>query len=403
MSDASYGDASRRPVFSGNRRVPGLEQRALADGRVVFEARLRLGAKHARRIVLDAQTKTDAILELQALRVDRHRGDPARTGSLVPTLDEVAADWLLHLELRTRHRDPAKRYSPRTVALYRQRLDQHVVPLLGHKQLDTISVADLRRLIDKLGVDLAPATVTGIVNMTSSLLQFAVKGRLVERNVVRDLVRDDRPGTARQHMPRWLSLEELDVLCAELSDTFRPIVEACLYAALRISEALGLHWADLDFDKKTIRIWRQLDDDGTVREATKTPSSTAMLPLLPALGRALREHRKRQAGIDLRRVHRSHLVFTTSRGKPQSRRNVLRAVHTAGTKAGLNPEGAQPVGLHDMRYSFVGLSLESASLPETSVLARHANPRVTAQLYAGVTDKAKSQLAAKLVRAGLGA
>jgi len=75
--------------------------------------------------------------------------------------------------------------------------------------------------------------------------------------------------------------------------------------------------------------------------------------LLPALEREIRAHRSRQAGEDLRRVHRSSLVFTTSRGKPQSRRNALRALHAAGKAAGLNPDGAQPVGLHDLRHSFV--------------------------------------------------
>ena len=38
-----HGAASRRPVFSGNRRIEGLYERTLADGSVVYEARLRLG------------------------------------------------------------------------------------------------------------------------------------------------------------------------------------------------------------------------------------------------------------------------------------------------------------------------------------------------------------------------
>jgi hypothetical protein len=38
------------------------------------------------------------------------------------------------------------------------------------------------------------------------------------------------------------------------------------------------------------------------------------------------------------------LVFTTMRGKPQSRRNVLRALYTAGDKVGLNGEGVEPAG-----------------------------------------------------------
>jgi hypothetical protein len=43
------------------------------------------------------------------------------------------------------------------------------------------------------------------------------------------------------------------------------------------------------------------------------------------------------------------------------------------------------------------------SLAEVAVLARHANARVTGQLYAGLSDKAKTQLASKLLDAGVGA
>jgi integrase len=158
---------------------------------------------------------------------------------------------------------------------------------------------------------------------------------------------------------------------------------------MRISEALGLKWTDIDF---------------TLREITKTPSSTATLPLLPALERELRAHRTRQVERNLQLVKPDALVFTTSRGKPQSRRNALRALHRAGDKVGLNPEGVEKVGLHDLRHSFVALAIDARmSLAEVAVLARHANARVTSQLYAGLTDQAKTQLASKLLTAGVGA
>jgi integrase len=197
-----------------------------------------------------------------------------------------------------------------------------------------LTATDLRRLVERLGVTLAPSTVTGILNMLSALLRFAKKAGLVERNVVRDLDRDDRPGTQRLSEPRYLSSAELARLLAELGDVFRPVILLCSLAGLRISETLGLHWGDVRFDAKTIGVWRQLDDDGTVREDTKTSASTATVQLLPALERELREHHARQAGVDLRRVRHDQLVFTRSRGKPQSRRNALRARQRAAAKVG---------------------------------------------------------------------
>jgi integrase len=126
--------------------------------------------------------------------------------------------------------------------------------------------------------------------------------------------------------------------------------------------------------------------------------------MLPALERELREHRRRQAEINLARVHRDPLAFTTAKGGPQSRRNALRAVKLAGDAAGLNPGGVEPIGLHDLRHSLIGLALDAgASLAQAALLARHASPKVTAQVYAGVSDRAKIEATAKLVDAGFGA
>ena len=149
---------------------------------------------------------------------------------------------------------------------------------------------------------------------------------------------------------------------------------------------------------------RQLDDDRTIRNETKSAASTAIVPMLPALERELRAHRVRQASVDLRLVHRDALIFTTASGQPQSRRNALRALHAAGDTAGLNGDDVEPVGLHDLRHSLVALVLDSGrSLAEAAVLARHANAKVTGQIYAGISEKAKAKIASKLVDAGIGA
>jgi integrase len=235
------------------------------------------------------------------------------------------------------------------------------------------------------------------------LCGYAVKSGLLDRNPVRDLDRDDRPGVARQTEPRYLTRYEVERLLHKLSDTFRPVAATCAYAGLRVSEALGLRWRDVDFTAATLTITGQLGANGE-RVATKTESSAAPVTLLPALARELRECRSRQATRNLRLVHADALVFTTSRGKPQSRRNALRAVYVAGDAVGLNAEGREPVGLHDLRHSFVGLALDAGlSLPEVAELARHANARVTALLYAGLTEQGRERAAAKLLDAGFGA
>jgi integrase len=392
----------REPVYSGGRRVRGLWQYARVDGSIAYEARLRIGGRD-RRVLLEARTKSDAIREAEAVRVDRDRGEP-RHRSLLPTLAELADEWIDHLQARVGLSDERRRYSQGTVDLYRQRLRDHVLDQLGFRRVDEVTTDDVRRIIDRLiGRGLAPGTVTSCLNITSGLFRYALKRRLIAHNPVRDLDRDDRPGAARQTEPRYLDPADAQRLLAELTDTFRPVAAVCVYAGLRISEALGLRWRDLDFKAGTITVDGQLGRDGARIDTTKTSASRATVPMLPVVRRELVAHRKRQADYGLARLHADALVFTTARGEPQSRRNALRAVHRAGDAVGLNGEGQQPVGLHDLRHTLVSVAFASSlSAPEVSSLARHANARVTLQVYAGLTDGGLERASKKLADGGFG-
>jgi integrase len=120
------------------------------------------------------------------------------------------------------------------------------------------------------------------------------------------------------------------------------------------------------------------------------------------LQRELAAHRQRQRSRNIALVRPDALVFVIANGKPQSGRNVLRAVHAAARALGLNVD-RDLVGLHDLRHTLVALAVEHGlTLPEASILARHANPRVTAQVYAGLSEKARERIAGKLVDSGFG-
>jgi integrase len=371
----------------------------LADGSTVYDAALRLRGQ-VRRRRLKARTKTDAINELRALQVDYKRGEEHRSPAAGLSLHEVANDYVAHLRARTRETDPRRRRSPRTVEHYEAQLRLHVLPLLGTHRAAEITTADVRRLLDALaGKRLSPSSRTGLLNILSGVLTYGVRQGFVAHNVVRDLDRDDRPGVQRQSEPRYLSPDELDRLLSRMGDTFRPVAATCAYAGLRLSEALGLRWRDVDLSAGTLTVGAQLGPDGS-RVPLKTVASAATVPLLPALGGELRAHRSHVAEQALARVQPDAFVFTTSRGRPHGRRNVLRAVYAAGDSAGLNGDGRERVGVHDLRHSFVAVALAAGlTLPEAAALARHANPHVTAAIYAGLTDTARAGLGAKLASA----
>jgi integrase len=173
---------------------------------------------------------------------------------------------------------------------------------------------------------------------------------------------------------------------------------------MRVSEALGLHWQDIDFDSREIRVSGQLTEEKTIKKP-KTGAGGRSIPLLPVVEHALREHRKKQ--LELGNYGADRLVFTTAQGKPLNRHNVRnKGIQHAADKAGLNPEGATKITTHDLRRTFIshlilGLGLDPVRV---SKIAGHSNVSVTLNVYADEFDKAlhRDDLFARIEKAGFG-
>jgi integrase len=398
----------RTPVAPGGRRIPNLYKRRKGGGEV-FEYVGRVDGKQVSR-VLAATTVGEAKQEIH----DLHAGTLTMTGTL--SLADLAADYLESMQARVGHRDEKRRRSQKTVDAARQRLTYWVLPALGHRPADSLTTSDLRRLVDSMS-DYAPATVSGTLNVLSRLLEFGVKEQVVTRNVVRDLDKDDRPGCTRATEPRYLTPAEVDLLlhgthevvtadgrkwdAPNLSDTFRPIAAVCAYAGLRVSEALGLTWQDVDL-KGTLTVRQQLGEDGSL-VPLKTEAARRTLDIFPALASELRALRDRQAKTSgFHRIGVDSLVFTTSTGKPHSRRNVLRAVHGAGDSAGLNDEG-EKVGVHDLRHTFAAALVAAGLTPtESARIMGHRSPLIFLQRYAGLAGDDLTVAFDKLKASGFG-
>jgi integrase len=379
MSVQVYGPTTRRQVVHRGEKVAGLFERTTSDGRTVYELRRKVRGRSVRR-ALTATTTTDAIREARSVVAKIDAG-----GRLVGKPDASLAELRDEFEKWGRASDAL---APSTLALYLQRLDDHVLPELGSStKVAALTAVHLRAMIERLGArGVTGSSARGCVIALSRLLRFAVHRGMIERNPARDLERGDRPSAKRRSEPRYLDASQIAALLEGLGDEFRPIAATMAYAALRVSEALALRWRDLDLEGG------MLDVPGT-----KSAASASAVPMIPVLVAELRAHRTREAARGFDRVKPDALVFQTRSGAPQDRRNTLRAIYRAGDDAGLNPEGCEPVGCHDLRHSCAGLLLAARTpLPKVSAVLRHSGTRVIADVYSGLVESARAELASDL-------
>ena len=396
-TESSHGARTREPVYLGQRRIPNLWQRTLANGETAFEFVGRVDGRVLRRR-LTAATKSEAVTEARGLATDRDRGE-LRARPTAPTVPELRDEFLNHLRSLIGDPDERRRRSRACVNLYERHLDVRFVPEFRTRRVDEITTADLRRWLDKLRkTKLAPNTQRGVLTAASAMLRYAAKQAYIPMSPAAGLDRDDRPSTARKRQPRYLNAAQVGWLLGKLDDDYRPLGSMLAYAGLRVSEALAVRWRDLDLDAGRLTVAAQLDRSGQT-VPLKTTASGATVDLLPALVRELRAHRARRAALGIHLVRADALAFSTRTGKPHHQRSALRAVQTAAVDAKLGH-----VTAHDLRHSLVANALDAGlTLAEASRLARHASPAVTASVYADVLETQRDSLGAKLAQAGFGA
>lgn len=164
---------------------------------------------------------------------------------------------------------------------------------------------------------------------------------------------------------------------------------------MRLGEALGLKWEDIDFAAGTVRIRRSADTrkrrlkpDG---DETKTAAAGRTVKLdqeTAAALAALKEERMRGRTVPLRLG--PSLVFSPDGRTIPSECAVASALRRALKRAGL-----PRMRVHDLRHSVASLLLD-AGVPVTAVseLLGHSTPAVTVSLYAHSLRRGESAVTA---------
>jgi len=303
--------------------------------------------------------------------------------------------------------------APSSVSNYDMFTRLYVVPALGDKRLDRLTVRDVQVWVNQLrvtcqccaqGKDVArPVPVCcaigqcceqipkeWTVRQAWAVLRAAVsqaeRDELVERNVA-SLVRMPLPRPARppiwsvEDARRFLESSQRD------GDSSHAGYVLMLVLGLRRGELLGLSWCDIDVDTGELRVRQQLQRVAgeLVLRPTKTASSEAVLPLPDICLDALLSHQRlvtrwmQEAGPAW---HDTGLVFTTQYGLPVDPRNFHRKFKVRAEKAGV-----PVVSVHSTRRTCASLLVELDVHPRVAMqILRHSQIAVTMDIYSQVSS-----------------
>lgn len=342
---------------------------------------------------------------LAEARAERHRllgaGRPEPAPDRDPdlgTLDEVAGRYL---KVRS------ATLAPNTIATTERHYLARVSPRLGHRSLEQI---DRRRvegwLSDLVAAGASRSMVIGSVAALRTILSAAVEWGLIERNPAMGL-RLPAPETHNAAaVERVLTPAQLARLIGEGCPTVRSrsMISLAAETGLRRGEVIGLRWGDVDLGTGWLRVRRSVSQTpdgkgGSVKvERTTKGRKARRVKLSASLAATLGEWFAESVvsgGADA--VGR---VWPGRGGEPLDAGSPGQLLARALERAGLvEPGEAPPVTFHGLRHTCASILL-GAGVP-LIVVSRHlghANPNITATVYAHLLSDAQLADAGEVVR-----
>jgi integrase len=323
------------------------------------------------------KTKTEARDKLKEMIRDLDDGMTTLSGSY--TLGEAVSYWLAH-GLSGR--------APRTVDMYRDYTETHILPTLGKRKIRELTVED----VDKLLAQKAPVLSTRSLKILHSILCRAVRNAQRRDKVRRNVVLLCEPPAGRAGRPSKSMTFDQAMAMLSATDRSTPRMRAyivlSLLTGMRTEEVRALPWSHIvayDADRQAwlsveqfgwketeyaVYVWRSVRSTGD----TKTRKSRRTLALPQRCVDALRTLWDAQGkhGEDA-------LVFATRNGTPMTAHNVRRDFRKVVAAAGLDSKKWIP---RELRHSFVSL-LSDSGVPVENIarLVGHQNTTVTETVY----------------------
>lgn len=277
-----------------------------------------------------------------------------------------------------------------------------------YKQLQEDGKITRKKTIDESGNEvvvetrsgLATGTIKHIHNIIKPALRQAVNEGLITKNPASDI----KP-------PRIVRTREARVLNKEQAGRYlETLKEHRLYAAfllemttgLRRGELIGLQWKDLDMEKLSIKIRRQVNrisqkDGSTILDYAplKTPAAYRTIVLPSIAISELKRYKKFQAVEKLKagKMYKDEdLLFCTPTGEKLDTRYLYR-VHTKALK----DAGIDHTAFHNLRHSVATLLLQAGeSIKTVQDILGHSDAETTLNCYSHVIDEMRYSAADKI-------
>ncbi len=318
--------------------------------------------KHAAQ---EIAKKIEAKLTLGAFNLDKSEKQ-------IPTFGEYAKTWI---ELTV----PAT-CKAISVADYTGLLDNHVLPVFSKLPVTEITRMTVKGfLMKKSNEGYAPSTVVHIKNAISGVLNLAIDDEIIQVNPAHKL------GKIVRDKGLKLRFEPLDKNeTSKLLNAFKehhpihyPMALTLSRTGMRIGEAIGLQWGDIDFNGGFITIQR-----GRSKSRTETPKNgkSRRVDMSNQLTETLKQLKRQRMEEKLKNGWKEipEWVFISEQGTPLIEGHWRERVFNKA----LGKAKLRKVRIHDLRHGYASQLIQAGeSLAYIRDQLGHHSIKVTVDIY----------------------
>ena len=279
------------------------------------------------------------------------------------TVKELFDEWLSAVKLRVK---------PSTYANYLMKVEKHILPEFGGLRYDFLTVQMLNSYIQKkLNARLSAKYVSDIIIVFKTMTKYISKVHEFS-NILADV---ELPKAHRKEKPILTNVQQLKLsqyLMKNPSPTALCILLS-LYTGLRVGEACGMMWRDIDFEKSIITVKRtvqriHIDSHKTqiIADSPKSRSSRRSIPIPKFILKLLRISRSTD----------NHYILSDSEIiiEPRTLQRRFKSI--------LNKANLPSVTYHSLRHAFATNCLQAGFDVKTlSEILGHASVETTLNRY----------------------
>ncbi|MBR5379003.1 MAG: site-specific integrase [Clostridia bacterium] len=274
---------------------------------------------------------------------------------------------------------------------YEMEIRLHLKPFIGDCRMDTLNIMQVQRLYNDLHQrGLSAKSVKCAHGVLHLALSKAVELGLIPFNV-----------TEKCTVPRLEAYEMRPFMAEELTrfldeikgHRYEDVFYTAVFTGMREAEIMGLTWDCIDFERGTIRVYRQLQRTGVggMYEFTR-PKNNKSRTIKPASGVMIRLQSIRQKQFSENVIDREGFVFRSSGGGHLTINMLYKSFKQIVSKQGLDE-----LRFHDLRHTYAMLSLQSGcDIKTLSANLGHASVAFTLDRYGHVSEKMHTAASEKM-------